>query len=453
MPELQDAIALVRQGNKAEAQKILEVILRANPKDVPAWFWYAETCDPLEKRIKVLETCLRANPGHSQAIQALDRLRAKANEAAQASVAATPAPVQPAPAPEPEPPAPSAIDVAPVAEPLPAQPDPEPELPAPSAMDAAPVVEPLPAQPDPEPEPISDTDAAFLSVLTDQTLDFELPAPLATDWLSTASTDESLPIALDPEPVPPASMAVDAPWAVDPLPAQPDPEPEPAAASTMADALFVGAFFREFDLDSKPAVVTPVDAAPTTEPLSVQFNPDLLVTEAETPPAADVDTILNSLNAELFGTQLQAVAPAPQPVHTTALDIPPSKSERSIFMADTWGDVVGINWEEVESQLAAAPDLSQPALMIDSLPVASGGMVLDSDPVWSIRDDLLSPATETQPAAEPADANFFKEDETGMATSLNWDFQAQDDNLMSDFNFDDTPTNTSDDDDLLKNAS
>jgi hypothetical protein len=88
---LQDAIALVRQGQKLEARAILEALLRANPKDVSAWFWYAETLDTLEKRVHVLELCLKANPGNPQAVKALDVLRARLQPPAPAFGADEPA--------------------------------------------------------------------------------------------------------------------------------------------------------------------------------------------------------------------------------------------------------------------------------------------------------------------------------------------------------------------------
>lgn len=88
---LQDAIALARQGQKLEARAILEALLRANPKDVSAWFWYAETLDTLEKRVHVLELCLKANPGNPQAVKALDALRARLQPPAPALGADEPA--------------------------------------------------------------------------------------------------------------------------------------------------------------------------------------------------------------------------------------------------------------------------------------------------------------------------------------------------------------------------
>lgn len=74
MSDLNSAIQFIRQGQKQEAQKILEPLLEANPTNIQAWFWYVETYPSREKRIKVLEICLKMNPGNSQIIQALQTL-------------------------------------------------------------------------------------------------------------------------------------------------------------------------------------------------------------------------------------------------------------------------------------------------------------------------------------------------------------------------------------------
>jgi hypothetical protein len=75
MSSLSDAIQLIRQGRKEEARQILEPLIRTEPGNIPAWFWYVDTCATVEKRIQVLEVCLKMNPGNAQAIQALKILR------------------------------------------------------------------------------------------------------------------------------------------------------------------------------------------------------------------------------------------------------------------------------------------------------------------------------------------------------------------------------------------
>jgi hypothetical protein len=77
MSSLNNAIQLIREGRKAEARKILELILRSEPGNIQAWFWSVETYSSLEKRIQVLEICLEINPGNVQVMQALQKLRSQ----------------------------------------------------------------------------------------------------------------------------------------------------------------------------------------------------------------------------------------------------------------------------------------------------------------------------------------------------------------------------------------
>jgi hypothetical protein len=88
MDNLNDAVQLIRQGQREQAQHILEALLKADPHNVQAWFWYVETWPALDKRIKTLEVCLKLNPGNAQVTRALDALRAKV--AAQTPIAAHP---------------------------------------------------------------------------------------------------------------------------------------------------------------------------------------------------------------------------------------------------------------------------------------------------------------------------------------------------------------------------
>lgn len=74
MADLNNAIQLIREGRKQEAQRILEPLIKADPANVQAWFWYVETYPSLEKRIQVLEMCLKMNPGNAQVLGALQTL-------------------------------------------------------------------------------------------------------------------------------------------------------------------------------------------------------------------------------------------------------------------------------------------------------------------------------------------------------------------------------------------
>ena len=74
MSDIQQAIDLIKQGQKKDAQPILETHIRANPHDIKSWFWYVETLDSAEKRIQLLEVCLKQNPGNPQVTNALEML-------------------------------------------------------------------------------------------------------------------------------------------------------------------------------------------------------------------------------------------------------------------------------------------------------------------------------------------------------------------------------------------
>lgn len=74
MSDIQQAIDLIKQGRKKDAQPILETHIRANSHDIKSWFWYVETLDSAEKRIQLLEVCLKQNPGNTQVTNALEML-------------------------------------------------------------------------------------------------------------------------------------------------------------------------------------------------------------------------------------------------------------------------------------------------------------------------------------------------------------------------------------------
>ena len=75
--DIKQAITLIRQGQNQEAQALLKGLIRANPHDVTAWFWYAETLEAPDERLQLLNACLKQNPGNPQVIEALDMLRSR----------------------------------------------------------------------------------------------------------------------------------------------------------------------------------------------------------------------------------------------------------------------------------------------------------------------------------------------------------------------------------------
>lgn len=76
-----NAIALIKTGKKAEAQKLLEPYIEANLQDVNAWLLEVETWPSLEKKIKVLEMCLAHNPGNEQVLMVLNTQQTGASKA------------------------------------------------------------------------------------------------------------------------------------------------------------------------------------------------------------------------------------------------------------------------------------------------------------------------------------------------------------------------------------
>jgi hypothetical protein len=72
---LEDTIGLIERGKLIKAQEILKRLIAANHQDLPAWFWFLETCSTNKQRINVLEICQEYNPNSEQVKQALDRLR------------------------------------------------------------------------------------------------------------------------------------------------------------------------------------------------------------------------------------------------------------------------------------------------------------------------------------------------------------------------------------------
>src|SRR3990172_11746531 len=97
---LSQAIELIKAEKKAEAQKLLEPLLEAEPRNVTAWMWYVDTWPTPEQKIKALELCLQYNPDNALVKRALATLQAQQPSAPPASIA-EPQPQTPAPAGEP----------------------------------------------------------------------------------------------------------------------------------------------------------------------------------------------------------------------------------------------------------------------------------------------------------------------------------------------------------------
>ena len=88
---LTEAIRLIKAGKKEAARAVLEPFLRGHPNHIRAWMWEAELFPNDGDKIKVLEACLKYNPGDPQAIRALIFLKKRA-ESSQRPIAPVSAP-------------------------------------------------------------------------------------------------------------------------------------------------------------------------------------------------------------------------------------------------------------------------------------------------------------------------------------------------------------------------
>lgn len=80
MTDIEQAISLINQGKKIEAQSILTKVIRSNPHDVPAWFLYAKTLDSSVKQMQMLKTCQKLNPGDQEVTKAIKILNERFNK-------------------------------------------------------------------------------------------------------------------------------------------------------------------------------------------------------------------------------------------------------------------------------------------------------------------------------------------------------------------------------------
>ena len=85
---LQEAIELVRQGQKAQARALLEDVLRADSANETAWLWMADCAETQDDGIQALKTCLEHVPNASRARAALEILSAEKNGSARTEMLA-----------------------------------------------------------------------------------------------------------------------------------------------------------------------------------------------------------------------------------------------------------------------------------------------------------------------------------------------------------------------------
>src|SRR5512137_2119386 len=93
---LQQAIGLIKAGKDNEARGLLYHLVKTDPRNEMAWLWLSETMNEAQRRT-TLEQAFKFNPDSKKIQHALERLRAKDEQAAPQP--ASPPNAEPRPAP------------------------------------------------------------------------------------------------------------------------------------------------------------------------------------------------------------------------------------------------------------------------------------------------------------------------------------------------------------------
>ncbi len=75
--DLEQAIALIKSGEKADGQQLLIEVLKTDPKNDAAWVWMSAVVDTDDMRRECLEEALKFNPSNRAAALGLEKLRQK----------------------------------------------------------------------------------------------------------------------------------------------------------------------------------------------------------------------------------------------------------------------------------------------------------------------------------------------------------------------------------------
>jgi hypothetical protein len=201
---LNDAIALIRSGNRDSARTILKEVIRVEPHNVSAWLWFVETLPHDADKIKALEFCVQLNPQEQTAIKALQMLKER-----QSQVSA------PAAVPEPVPqPAPVQAPVESVPPPAPVQPPVESAPPV-----EVPAAQPVFVPPEASPTPFEQGAAPVEPAVEPPSTPAEIPA---------APFQQAAAAPVAPPPEQPVAALVQEPAAPSPQSGQAIPMPAPA---------------------------------------------------------------------------------------------------------------------------------------------------------------------------------------------------------------------------------
>jgi len=72
---IQSAVELAKKGDRQGATRILSQVLQQNPKNARAWYLLSQVVDDPKKKISCLVKVLEIDPGNTQAIDRLNKLK------------------------------------------------------------------------------------------------------------------------------------------------------------------------------------------------------------------------------------------------------------------------------------------------------------------------------------------------------------------------------------------
>lgn len=89
---LQQGIAAIKAGNRAEARKVLEQVVEVSDQNEQAWLWLSACVDSLQDQKTCLENVLALNPNNAKARKGLEAVNQQLSAASPPSTANKPAP-------------------------------------------------------------------------------------------------------------------------------------------------------------------------------------------------------------------------------------------------------------------------------------------------------------------------------------------------------------------------
>jgi hypothetical protein len=93
---LQQAITLIKSGNKKEGGQMLAEMVKKDPRNIDAWLWLSSCVNSNEQRVFCLKKVLEVDPNHNVARSALSKLQPPEQPSEQEILGKSSTPQQPA---------------------------------------------------------------------------------------------------------------------------------------------------------------------------------------------------------------------------------------------------------------------------------------------------------------------------------------------------------------------